>query len=85
MYNSLASNKVFHWSKDYGWYSSLAVEENHSNTLWMTRLAKVGCMPEVFSVPKLVLWCSKRFDTTKRVIHVSEASISLISLGPIVF
>jgi hypothetical protein len=51
----------------------------------MTRLVKVGHMPEVFSVPKLGLWCFKCFDATKRVIHVGEANLSLVSLRPIIF
>lgn len=38
----------------------------------MSGLEKVGWMPEVDSGLKLVLWGSKNFDATIRVIHDSE-------------
>ena len=39
----------------------------------------------MFSVPELVLWCSKRFDTTSRVIQVGEVSFPPLRLSLIVF
>lgn len=51
----------------------------------MSRLVKDGCMPKVFNVLELVLWHSKCFDATRRVIHISEVGFPLVSLIPIVF
>lgn len=51
----------------------------------MTRLVKDGCMAKVFSVPDIVFWCSKCFNTTKRVIHIVEVGLPPVSLGPLIF
>ena len=41
MYNYVAKiDKDFHWSKDFGWYLKLIVEEKHSNHIWMTGMEK---------------------------------------------
>jgi hypothetical protein len=42
-------------------------------------------MPEVFGVPELVSWSSKHFDMNKRVIHVGDNIVLLISLSPLIF
>ena len=42
-------------------------------------------MLEVFSVPELVLWCSKQYDASRRIIHVGKNIIQPISLKPFVF
>ena len=42
-------------------------------------------MPEVVSGLELVLWCSKNFDATIRVIHDSEVGFPSVCLSPIVF
>ena len=41
-------------------------------------------MPKVFNVLELVIWCSKHFYTTKRIIRVSNTNMSLISLRPVI-
>lgn len=42
-------------------------------------------MPEVFRVPELVLRCSKRFNTTKRIVRVGDSIVPPINLSPLVF
>ena len=42
-------------------------------------------MPEVFNVPDLFLWYPKCFDSTKRIIQVSNPNIYPISLRPVIF
>ena len=70
-YNSFdKTNRNFHWSKEYSWYSGFLVDDKSSSHPWMTELTRASCMTKVFNVPELVLWCSKHFDTTTRVIHV---------------
>ena len=45
MYSSLSkTDKDFHWSKDFGQYAKLSVEDKVTNHLRMTRIEKVGCM-----------------------------------------
>ena len=79
------NNKYFHWFKAYYWYSDLLVEDISSKHLTTVRLVKAGCMPEVFGVPKLVSWCSKCFDATKRIICVGGSTMPPINLIPLVF
>ena len=48
-------------------------------------LMKVGCMPKVFGLSELVLWCENNFNALKRTIQVGDNTILPISLSPIVF
>lgn len=42
-------------------------------------------MPKVFNFSKLILWCSQKFDSTKRVIKVGEGGKAPIHLCPYIF
>lgn len=63
----------------------MPVDNIYSNHLRMTNLVKVDFMLKVFNVLEIVLWCSKCFNTTIRVIHVGESTMPLIILSPIIF
>ena len=86
MSNSLAkSDREFHWSREYDQYLDLHAEDVSSKHFRIVGLVKDGCMPEVFDVPKFVLWCSKCFDTSRRRIQVGDNTIQPIRLNPLVF
>ena len=86
MFNSLAKiDKEFHYSKAYSWYSDLPAEDTSSKCLGAIGLVKVGCMPKKFSVLELILWCSKHFDATKRIIRIGDSIVPPINLIPIMF
>ena len=62
MFNYLTkTDKEFHWTKAYSWYSDLRVKDIASRHLRTIGLVKVECMPKVFGVPKLASWCAKNF------------------------
>ena len=86
MFNSLENtDKEFHWSKAYSGYSNLPVDDTSSKHLRSIGLVKARCMPKHFSVPKLVLLCSKCLNSTNRIIHVGDNTVPPISLSPVVF
>lgn len=86
MFNSLVkTNKEFHQSKVYSWYTDLHAKDVASKHLKTIGSVKIGCMPKVFGVPELLLWCEKHFNASKRTIQVGDNTIPPISLGPIVF
>lgn len=78
-------DREFQWSKAYNWYSDLPTEDALKKHLRVSRLTKAGFLPKVFNVLEFMLWCEKCFDTTRRVIHVSDTSTQPISLNPIIF
>lgn len=42
-------------------------------------------MPKFFGVPEFMLWCSKCFNQSKRIIQVRHSAIHPVSLNPLVF
>ena len=86
MLNSLEKiDKQFLLSRAYHWYSDLHANDVSSKFLRTTGLVNVGCMPEVFGVPEIMLWCSKHFDASRGVNQVGNNNIQRISLNPLVF
>ena len=86
MLNSLEKTNIeFHWSRAYSWYSYLLVEDVLARCLRDSGMVKDGCIPKFFTVPELVLWSTKYFDTARRVIQVGDTTVQPISLNPIVF
>lgn len=84
--NSLAkTDKEFHCSREYNWYSDLRAKNISSKYLRDTRLVKDGCVPKVFGVPKFVLWCLKHFNHSRRLIQVGDNTIQPIIQNPLVF
>lgn len=61
----------------------LPAEDILTHHLRASGLVKIECISKVFIAPKLVLWCAKRFDMTKRVIQVGDTIVQLISLNSI--
>lgn len=85
-FNSFANTKkYFHWSKAYNWHSYLCVEDITLKHLRTIGLVKIGCMPEVFSVPEFVLWHAKHYDASRRTILIGDNTIHPISLNPLAF
>lgn len=81
--NSLAeTNKEFHWSRAYSWYSYLHVEDALTKCLRSSGLVKFWCMPEFFGIPELVLQFARCFDATRRIVQVGDTTIYPISLNP---
>lgn len=84
--NSLVKDGLqFHRSKAYWHYKRLIVEETPSTGIWYSGIGKFGCMPQVFNFSDLILWCSKMFDSTNRVIQVGEGGKTPIYLTPHIF
>jgi hypothetical protein len=68
-----------HWSRDYRYYSSLSPEGNNSNDVWVSGIAKLGCVSEVFDAKDLVIWCTNNFEKDQRIIKLNGWSpISLL-------
>jgi hypothetical protein len=61
----------------------LPPQEINTNDIWISGIAKVGCVLEVFDAIELVLWCIDKYEKNQRIIQLHEQS--LISLGPSTF
>jgi hypothetical protein len=72
-----------HWSRVYRYYSLLSPEEKNGNDVWVSGIAKAGCVPEVFDAKDLVIWCTNNFEKDQRIIKLN--GWSPISLAPTTF
>jgi hypothetical protein len=73
----------FQWSQAYKWYLALPLVEKELNKVWSSSITLVGCVPEVEDFKELVLWCTDKFDTERRIIQIQGKPP--ISLSPSVF
>ena len=48
----------FQWSRAYLYYSSSLA---HKYVIWASRMAHVGCVPEVFDCKEIVAWCVDKY------------------------
>ena len=48
----------FQWSRTYSYYSTLAAQ---NKVIWTSRIARAGCIPEVFDYKELVSWCTDKY------------------------
>jgi hypothetical protein len=70
----------FQWSKAYSYYSSPPAQKD---VIWASRIARAGCVPEVFDCKELVAWCVEKYVSSQRIIQLQDHSP--ISLSPQVF
>lgn len=79
------TDREFHWYKAYSVYLVLPIEDALTKNLRASERVKVGCMPEVFVMLILILWCAKCFDVARRVIWIGDTAITPIILNPLMF
>jgi len=70
----------FHWSRAYSYYSSPSAQKE---VIWTSRIARAGCVPEVFDNKELVSWCDEKYIPSQQIIQLQNHSP--ISLSPQVF
>jgi hypothetical protein len=70
----------FQWSRAYSYYSSPSAQKE---VIWMSGIARKGCVPEVFDCKELVTWCAERYIPSQRIIQLWDHSP--VSLSPQVF
>jgi hypothetical protein len=73
----------YHWSRAYRYYSTLPPEERDVDDVWISGITKEGCVPEVFDVKELVIWCTNNYEKDQRIIKLNGQSP--ISLAPSTF
>jgi hypothetical protein len=61
----------------------LSPQERDTNDIWISRIAKVGCVPELFDATKIVIWCTYNYKKNQRIIQLWGQS--MISLAPSTF
>jgi hypothetical protein len=52
----------FYWSRGFKYYSTFPPTKRSSNDIWTSRIAKAGCVLEVFDAKYLVMLCIDEFD-----------------------
>jgi hypothetical protein len=70
----------FQWSRAYSYYSSPFAKKE---AIWMSKIARLGCVPEVFDYKELVSWCVGKYIPSQRMIPLWN--LSLVILLPQVF
>jgi hypothetical protein len=70
----------FQRSRAYSYYSS---PSSQKEVIWMSGIARSGCVPEIFYYKELFTWCTKRYIPSQHIIQLWYHS--LVSLSPQVF
>jgi hypothetical protein len=70
----------FQWSRAYSYYSSSYA---HKEVIWTSKIARAGCVPEVFDYKEMVSWCVEKYIPSQWIIQLQYHSP--ISLSPQVF
>jgi hypothetical protein len=70
----------FQWSRAYFYYSSHSAQ---NEVIWMSRMAPVGYVAEVFDRKEVVSWCAEKYIPSQRIIPLRDHSP--VSLSPQVF
>jgi hypothetical protein len=64
----------FQWSRAYSYYSSRSTQ---NEVIWTSRIARVGCVPEVFDCKEVVSWCAGKYISS----HCMTILLFLCHLG----
>jgi len=70
-------NDSFDLSKTYERYVNISMKEKKRNKILSTRLAKVGCVLEVFDFIEIAYLCENNFDLRVRTIKLGVNKVPL--------
>jgi hypothetical protein len=60
-------DKNFHWSSAYSYYSSPPAQKD---VIWASRIARAGCVLEVFDYKDLVAWYVEKYVLSQIIIQL---------------